>query len=68
MSVGIKPYTSLCCDVVKLQFSQPGKLADTALPTIQNSVSVADFGWDPFDPHKLVVGMFPFMICICILN
>ncbi|XP_030592272.1 coronin-7-like isoform X1 [Archocentrus centrarchus] len=35
--------------------SQPGKLPDTALPTIQNSVNVADFAWDPFDPHKLAV-------------
>ncbi|TRY97273.1 hypothetical protein DNTS_020572 [Danionella cerebrum] len=35
--------------------SQPGKLPDTALPTIQNSVNVADFCWDPFDSHRLVV-------------
>ncbi|XP_072224151.1 coronin-7 [Leuresthes tenuis] len=35
--------------------SQPGKLPDTALPTIQNSVNVADFSWDPFDTHRLVV-------------
>ncbi|XP_012694253.2 coronin-7 isoform X1 [Clupea harengus] len=35
--------------------SQPGKLPDTALPTIQNSVSVADFCWDPFNPHRLAV-------------
>lgn len=41
-----------------LQLSQPGKLPDTALPTIQNSVNVADFCWDPFDTHKLVVGEF----------
>lgn len=39
-----------------LQLAQPGKLPDTALPTIQNSVNVADFCWDPFDPHKLIVG------------
>ncbi|KAF4092609.1 hypothetical protein AMELA_G00022710, partial [Ameiurus melas] len=38
-----------------LELSQPGKLPDTTLPTIQNSVNVADFCWDPFDPHKLVV-------------
>ncbi|MCJ8739482.1 hypothetical protein PDJAM_G00047780, partial [Pangasius djambal] len=41
--------------IAVLELSRPGKLADTALPTIQNSVSVADFCWDPFDPHKLVV-------------
>lgn len=35
--------------------SQPGKLPDTALPTIQNSVNVADFSWDPFDTHRLAV-------------
>uniref|UniRef100_A0A3Q1FAQ0 Coronin n=1 Tax=Acanthochromis polyacanthus TaxID=80966 RepID=A0A3Q1FAQ0_9TELE len=36
--------------------SQPGRLPDTALPTIQNSVSVVDFCWDPFDSHRLAVG------------
>ncbi|KAF7698253.1 coronin-7 isoform X1 [Silurus meridionalis] len=41
--------------IAVLELSQPGKLPDTALPTIQNSVSVADFCWDPFNPHKLVV-------------
>ncbi|XP_068191934.1 coronin-7-like isoform X1 [Antennarius striatus] len=35
--------------------SQPGRLPDTSLPTIQNSVNVADFCWDPFDPHRLAV-------------
>ncbi|TMS15500.1 Coronin-7 [Larimichthys crocea] len=28
---------------------------DTALPTIQNSVNVVDFAWDPFDTHRLAV-------------
>lgn len=37
------------------ELSQPGKLPDTALPTIQNSVNVADFSWDPFNTHRLVV-------------
>ncbi|KAM4598732.1 coronin-7 [Polymixia lowei] len=37
------------------ELCQPGKLADTALPTIQNSVNVADFCWDPFDTHRLAV-------------
>uniref|UniRef100_A0A3Q2Z6P4 Coronin n=1 Tax=Hippocampus comes TaxID=109280 RepID=A0A3Q2Z6P4_HIPCM len=36
--------------------SQPGKLPDVALPTIQNSVNVADLCWDPFDTHRLAVG------------
>ncbi|XP_028267214.1 coronin-7-like isoform X1 [Parambassis ranga] len=35
--------------------SQPGRLPDTSLPTIQNSVNVADFSWDPFDSQRLVV-------------
>ncbi|KAK2833452.1 hypothetical protein Q5P01_017341 [Channa striata] len=35
--------------------SQPGRLPDTSLPTIQNSVNVADFAWDPFDTHRLAV-------------
>lgn len=62
MSVGIKSYTAFCYIIMKLQLSQPGKLADTALPTIQNSVSVADFCWDPFDPYKLVVGKLSLVI------
>ncbi|CAM4335556.1 unnamed protein product [Leuciscus chuanchicus] len=41
--------------IAVFELSQPGKLPDTALPTIQNTVSVADFSWDPFDTHKLVV-------------
>uniref|UniRef100_A0A8C7YWZ9 Coronin n=1 Tax=Oryzias sinensis TaxID=183150 RepID=A0A8C7YWZ9_9TELE len=35
--------------------SQPGKLLDASLPTIQNSVNVADFAWDPFDSQRLAV-------------
>lgn len=38
------------------QRSQPGRLPDTSLPTIQNSVSAVDFSWDPFDTHRLAVG------------
>ncbi|XP_066497834.1 coronin-7 isoform X1 [Hoplias malabaricus] len=41
--------------IAVLELSHPGKLPDTALPTIQNSVNVADLCWDPCDPHKLVV-------------
>ncbi|CAG00168.1 unnamed protein product, partial [Tetraodon nigroviridis] len=35
--------------------SQPGRLPDGALPTIQNAVNVVDFCWDPFDTHRLAV-------------
>uniref|UniRef100_A0A3Q2PC43 Coronin n=1 Tax=Fundulus heteroclitus TaxID=8078 RepID=A0A3Q2PC43_FUNHE len=35
--------------------SGPGRQPDTALPTIQNSVNVADLCWDPFDTHRLAV-------------
>ncbi|XP_057672964.1 coronin-7-like isoform X3 [Corythoichthys intestinalis] len=35
--------------------SRPGKLPDTAMPTVQNSVNVADLCWDPFDAHRLAV-------------
>ncbi|XP_068605649.1 coronin-7-like isoform X1 [Brachionichthys hirsutus] len=35
--------------------SQPGRLPDASLPTIQNAVNVADFCWDPFDPNRLAV-------------
>ncbi|XP_077475005.1 coronin-7 [Stigmatopora argus] len=35
--------------------SRPGKLPDAALPTVQNSVNVADLCWDPFDAHRLAV-------------
>ncbi|XP_063048615.1 coronin-7 isoform X1 [Engraulis encrasicolus] len=41
--------------IAVFELSQPGKLPDTSLPTIQNSVSVADFCWDPFNPHRLTV-------------
>lgn len=35
--------------------SKPGKLPDTNVPTVQNSVNVADLCWDPFNPHCLAV-------------
>uniref|UniRef100_A0A8D0A9V2 Coronin n=1 Tax=Sander lucioperca TaxID=283035 RepID=A0A8D0A9V2_SANLU len=35
--------------------SQPGRLPETALSTIQNSVNVVDLSWDPFDTHRLAV-------------
>uniref|UniRef100_A0A8C0HQN0 Coronin n=1 Tax=Buteo japonicus TaxID=224669 RepID=A0A8C0HQN0_9AVES len=39
------------------QLSKPGRLPDTAVPTIQNGAAVADLSWDPFDPRRLAVGM-----------
>ncbi|XP_040297752.1 coronin-7-like isoform X1 [Bufo bufo] len=41
--------------VAVLELSQTGRLPDT-LPTVQNSVSVTDLTWDPFNPHRLVTG------------
>lgn len=38
------------------QLRKPGRLPDTALPTLQNGVAVTDLAWDPFDPHRLAVG------------
>ncbi|XP_072299410.1 coronin-7-like isoform X1 [Eucyclogobius newberryi] len=35
--------------------SKPGKQPDTNVPTIQNSVNVADLCWDPFNTHRLAV-------------
>ncbi|KAM9843793.1 coronin-7-like isoform 2-T2 [Aulostomus maculatus] len=35
--------------------SQPGRLPDSDLPTIQNSVNVVDLCWDPFDTRCLAV-------------
>ncbi|XP_063511158.1 coronin-7 isoform X6 [Pongo pygmaeus] len=34
---------------------KPGRLPDTALPTLQNGAAVTDLAWDPFDPHRLAV-------------
>ena len=49
-----------------LQLAHPGKLPDTALPTIQNSVNVADISWDPFNTHRLVVGKRLCVgVCVC---
>ncbi|XP_078096606.1 coronin-7 [Mustelus asterias] len=41
--------------VAVLELSKPGRLPDSSLPTIQNSVAVADLSWDPFDCHRLAV-------------
>ncbi|GCB84472.1 hypothetical protein scyTo_0025236 [Scyliorhinus torazame] len=42
--------------IAVLELSKPGRLPDSSLPTIQNSVAVADLSWDPFDCHRLAVG------------
>lgn len=38
-----------------LELQKPGRLPDTALPTLQNGTAVTDLAWDPFDPHRLAV-------------
>ncbi|NWX90314.1 CORO7 protein, partial [Nothoprocta pentlandii] len=38
-----------------LELSRPGRLPDTAVPTIQNGAAVADLCWDPFDTRRLAV-------------
>lgn len=38
------------------QLRKPGRLPDTALPTLQNGAAVTDLAWDPFDLHRLAVG------------
>ncbi|KFP03113.1 Coronin-7, partial [Calypte anna] len=48
-AVGVTPPVSLP------QLSKPGRLPDTAVPTVQNGVAVADLCWDPFDPRRLAV-------------
>ncbi|CAL8304645.1 unnamed protein product [Merluccius merluccius] len=41
--------------IAVLELSQPGKISDTFLPTLQNTVNVADLCWDPFDTRRLAV-------------
>uniref|UniRef100_A0A8C3VWH4 Coronin n=1 Tax=Catagonus wagneri TaxID=51154 RepID=A0A8C3VWH4_9CETA len=38
-----------------LELRKPGRLPDTALPTLQNGAAVTDLAWDPFDLHRLAV-------------
>lgn len=40
-----------------LQFSSPGRLPDTGVPVLQHHSKVTDYTWDPFNDHRLVVGM-----------
>ncbi|XP_019323982.2 coronin-7 [Panthera pardus] len=50
------PLLSSGGQVAVLELRKPGRLPDTALPTMQNGVAVTDLAWDPFDPYRLAVG------------
>ncbi|KAK2496006.1 hypothetical protein MC885_010459 [Smutsia gigantea] len=49
------PLLSSGGQVAVLELRKPGRLPDTALPTLQNGVAITDLAWDPFDPHRLAV-------------
>ncbi|XP_037670989.1 coronin-7 isoform X2 [Choloepus didactylus] len=49
------PLLSSGGQVAVLELRNPGRLPDTALPTLQNGAAVTDLAWDPFDPHHLAV-------------
>ncbi|XP_030315371.1 coronin-7 isoform X2 [Calypte anna] len=49
------PLLSAGAQIAILELSKPGRLPDTAVPTVQNGVAVADLCWDPFDPRRLAV-------------
>ncbi|NXH14511.1 CORO7 protein, partial [Bucco capensis] len=49
------PLLSAGGQIAVLELSKPGRLPDTAVPTIQNGVAVVDLCWDPFDPQRLAV-------------
>ncbi|XP_064318172.1 coronin-7 isoform X2 [Phalacrocorax carbo] len=49
------PLLSAGGQIAVLELSKPGRLPDTAIPTIQNGAAVADLSWDPFDPRRLAV-------------
>ncbi|NXK57177.1 CORO7 protein, partial [Chauna torquata] len=49
------PLLSAGGQIAILELSKPGRLPDTAVPTIQNGAAVADLSWDPFDPRRLAV-------------
>ncbi|KAM6249786.1 coronin-7-like isoform 2-T2 [Porphyrio hochstetteri] len=49
------PLLSAGGQIAILELSKPGRLPDTAMPTIQNGTAVADLSWDPFDPRRLAV-------------
>ncbi|VCW69911.1 unnamed protein product, partial [Gulo gulo] len=50
------PLLSSGGQVAVLELQKPGRLPDTALPTLQNGAAVTDLSWDPFDPCRLAVG------------
>ncbi|KAF7243091.1 Coronin-7 [Varanus komodoensis] len=50
------PLLSSGGQVAILQLSQPGRLPDTSMPTIQNGAPVSDLCWDPFNPQRLATG------------
>ncbi|XP_058142542.1 coronin-7 isoform X2 [Dasypus novemcinctus] len=49
------PLLSSGGQVAVLELRKPGRLPDTALPTLQNGAAVTDLAWDPFDPRRLAV-------------
>ncbi|NWI17034.1 CORO7 protein, partial [Crypturellus soui] len=49
------PLLSAGGQIAVLELSSPGRLPDTAIPTIQNGTAVADLCWDPFDTRRLAV-------------
>ncbi|XP_006897536.1 PREDICTED: coronin-7 [Elephantulus edwardii] len=49
------PLLSSGGQVAVLELRKPGRLPDTALPTLQNGAAVTDLAWDPFDPNHLAV-------------
>uniref|UniRef100_A0A8D1BZW3 Coronin n=1 Tax=Sus scrofa TaxID=9823 RepID=A0A8D1BZW3_PIG len=49
------PLLSSGGQVAVLELRKPGRLPDTALPTLQNGAAVTDLAWDPFDLHRLAV-------------
>ncbi|XP_007499130.2 coronin-7 isoform X1 [Monodelphis domestica] len=49
------PLLSTGGQVAVLELRKPGRLPDTALPTLQNGVAVTDLTWDPFDLYRLAV-------------
>ncbi|KAL8175242.1 UNVERIFIED_CONTAM: Coronin-7 [Gekko kuhli] len=49
------PLLSAGGQVAVLELSQPGRLPDASLPTIENGAPVSDLCWDPFDPERLAI-------------
>uniref|UniRef100_A0A670JFN9 Coronin n=1 Tax=Podarcis muralis TaxID=64176 RepID=A0A670JFN9_PODMU len=49
------PLLSAGGQVAVLELSNPGRLPDTSLPTIQNGTPISDLCWDPFDLQRLAI-------------